>query len=188
MNLMHLLADRNFLIALLAAVSAAAAVFTFGTQFIGRSEMKDRIRRVALEREKMRAEEMARLRGPDGGRTSMRREDTSKNYVRQVVDMFNLQRAFVDENTAEKLAMAGYRGPGHMTTYVFFRFVTPIILFALAFFYLRFVLYPTHPLYLTLAGRSARASSAAICRYCCSRTPPPSASNRSAGPGRTASI
>jgi tight adherence protein C len=38
-----------------------------------------------------------------------------------------------------------------MTTYVFFRFVTPFVLFALAFFYLRFVLYPTHPLYLTLA-------------------------------------
>jgi tight adherence protein C len=83
-DIVKLLTDRNFLIAVLAAVSAAAAVFTFGMQFIGRSEMKERIKRVALEREKMRAEEMSRLRGDRGvERATMRREDNSRTYMRK---------------------------------------------------------------------------------------------------------
>ena len=56
-----LLTSRDFLIAALAAIAVASVVFTLGGQFIVRSDMKDRIKRVALEREKLRAEEMARL-------------------------------------------------------------------------------------------------------------------------------
>ena len=67
MNIVNLLTSRDFLIAVLAAVSAAAVVFTFGSQFFERSNMKDRIKRVALERERMRAEEMARLTLEDFG-------------------------------------------------------------------------------------------------------------------------
>ena len=64
MNLVDTLTEPEFLIAVLAAVSAAAVVFTFGVTFFGGgSKMRQRIKRVALEREKMRAEEMARLRG-----------------------------------------------------------------------------------------------------------------------------
>jgi len=149
-KIVSLLTDRNFLIAVLAAVSAAAVVFTFGTQFLGRSGMKDRIKRVALEREKMRAEEMARLRGTSNGdnaRQTVRREQQTKDYMRRVVDRFSLQKAFVDENTADALARAGFRGQGHLTTYVFMRFVTPFALLIAAFIYLSFVK-PENPLYL----------------------------------------
>ena len=59
-SIVKLLTGRDFLIALLAAVSVAAIVFTLGGQLIVRSDLKDRIKRVALEREKLRAEEMAR--------------------------------------------------------------------------------------------------------------------------------
>ena len=46
---------RDFMIAALAAISAAAVVFTFGFSILGRGgvSMKQRIKRVALEREKM---------------------------------------------------------------------------------------------------------------------------------------
>jgi tight adherence protein C len=151
-DIVKLLTDRNFLIAVLAAVSAAAAVFTFGMQFIGRSEMKERIKRVALEREKMRAEEMSRLRGDRGvERTTMRREDNSRSYMRKIVDRFSLQKAFQDEGTTDALARAGYRGQGPLTTYLFMRFATPIVVFVLSFTYLQFALYKDHPLYLNLA-------------------------------------
>ena len=55
----------------------AAVVFTFGVSFVSTGpNIKARIKRVALERERMRAEEMARLRGTtigDGdGRSTMR--------------------------------------------------------------------------------------------------------------------
>jgi tight adherence protein C len=147
--------DRSFLIAVFAAIAAAAVVFTFGASFVGGSNVKERIKRVALEREKMRAEEMARLRGSlearqgGGGGAATARRAASKDYMKNIVERFSLQKAFADENTANQLAMAGYRGQGPMTTYLFLRFVTPIVLFFLAFGYLTFVVMKESPLYMS---------------------------------------
>lgn len=153
-QIIKLVTSRDFLIAVLAAVSVAAVIFTLGSQFIVRSDMKERIKRVALEREKLRAEEMARLRGQQGdGRGTARREDTSKDYMKRVVERFSLQKAFADEKTVGKLAQAGYRGQGHLTTFLFMRFVTPFItaVLALVYFMLLNPGTPTaRPLYLDL--------------------------------------
>ena len=145
-----LVANRDFLIAVFAAISAAAVVFTVGAQFFDRSRIRDRIRRVALEREKLRAEEMARLRGQGGGdsRTSIRRGAETKDYMRRIVDRFSLQKAFADEGTVEALSRAGFRGQGHLTTYLFLRFVTPIALFVFGFTWFSLSLFPDKPLYL----------------------------------------
>jgi len=146
-----LVSSRDFLIAVLAAVSVAAVVFTLGAQFLVRSDMKERIKRVALEREKLRAEEMARLRGGQDGKSSVRREDLSSDYMKRIVERFSLQKAFADENTIEKLARAGYRGPGHLTSFLFMRFVTPMILALIALGYLIFLAPGGRPLYLNIA-------------------------------------
>jgi tight adherence protein C len=154
-----LVTSRDFLIAVLAAVAVAAVVFTLGAQFIVRSDMKERIRRVALEREKLRGEEMARLRGVGEGRgTTARREEVAKDYMKNIVERFSLQKAFADDKTVDALARAGFRGQGHLTTHLFMRFVTPIILALLAAAY--FVLLnpgtpQPRPLYLSLAYAAA---------------------------------
>ena len=151
-NLVNTLTDRSFLIAVFAAIAAAAVVFTFGASFFRGSNVKDRIKRVALEREKMRAEEMARLRGKgadaEWGASSARRV-ASKDYMKNIVERFSLQKAFADENTVNNLAMAGYRGQGPLTTFLFLRFVTPIALFFLGFGYLAFVMMKDSPLYMS---------------------------------------
>lgn len=151
-RLVQTLTNSDFLIAVFAAISAAAVVFTVGASFFGGgSQMKARIKRVALEREKMRAEEMARLRGSGGSdekqRSSMRRV-AGREYMRNIVDRFSLQKAFADEGTIEALARAGYRGQAPLTTYLFLRFVTPIALFFIAFGYLTFTIFADKPLYL----------------------------------------
>jgi tight adherence protein C len=112
--------------------------------------MKQRIKRVALEREKMRAEEMARLRGSgqqENARGSIRRVG-SREYVTNVVNRFSLQKMFADEKTVDALARAGYRGQGPLNTYVFARFVTPFVTFILAFGYLSLTVFADKPLYL----------------------------------------
>lgn len=152
MNILDLLTQRDSLIAILAAISMAAVVFTFGSGLIVRSEMRDRIKRVALEREKMRAQEMARLRGgnavPEG--RGIRRPTETKTYMKNVVERFDLKKAFQDDATVDKLAMAGFRGQGHLTTFLFMRFVTPLVVFALVAVY-AVVLNPgERPLYLNL--------------------------------------
>jgi tight adherence protein C len=151
MNIIQLLTQRESLIAILAAISMAAVVFTFGSSFIVKSEMRDRIKRVALEREKMRAEEMARLRG--GAVTEgrgIRRNAETKTYMKNVVERFDLKKAFQDDATVDKLAMAGFRGQGHLTTFLFTRFITPLVVFALVAVYLLFISPGDRPLYLNL--------------------------------------
>lgn len=152
MNIVELLTQRDFLIAVLAAVSMAAVVFTFGSSLIVRSEMRDRIKRVALEREKMRAEEMARLRGGNAaveGR-GIRRNAETKTYMKNIVERFDLKKAFQDDATVDKLAMAGYRGQGHLTTFLFMRFVTPLVVFVLVGLYVVVLVPGDRPLYLNL--------------------------------------
>lgn len=153
MFIFELLAKREFLIAVLAAISMAAVVFTFGSSFIVKSEMKDRIKRVALEREKMRAEEMARLRGNGSavveGR-GIRRTGETKSYMKNVVEKLDLKKAFQDDATVDKLAMAGFRGQGHLTTFLFMRLSTPIAIFAIAAFYVLVLSPGDRPLYLNL--------------------------------------
>lgn len=152
MNLFQLLTQREFLISVLAAISAAAVVFTFGSTLIVRSEMRSRIKRVALEREKMRAEEMARLRGSAAASEGrgIRRNAETKTYMKRVVERFDLKKAFQDDATVDKLAMAGYRGQGHLTTFLFMRFVTPLAVFVLAAFYVLVLSPGGRPLYLNL--------------------------------------
>src|SRR5215217_2916685 len=152
MNFLELLTQREFLISVLAAISAAAVVFTFGSSFIVKSEMRDRIKRVALEREKMRAEEMARLRGGTVAMDSrgIRRTGETKSYMKNVVDRFDLKKAFQDDATVDKLAMAGFRGQGHLTTFLFMRFATPLGIFLAAALYLLLLNPGDRPLYLNL--------------------------------------
>ena len=152
MMILELLTQRDFMIAVLAAISMAAVVFTFGSSFIVKSEMKQRIKRVALERDKMRAEEMARLRGgtaPTDNR-SIRRNTETKSYMTNVVQRFDLKKAFQDDATVDKLAMAGFRGQGHLTTYLFMRASTPLAIFGVAAIYLLLMAPGDRPLYLNL--------------------------------------
>lgn len=138
----------NFMIAVLAAISVAAMIFTFGSQFTNKDDVRKRIKRVALEREKLRAEEMARLRAKPAEKVNIRGDANTKGYVKKIVEKFDLQKAFVDENTQFSLQRAGYRGRGHVTTFVFMRFVTPLALFVLVLAYLALGPMRTQPFYL----------------------------------------
>lgn len=147
MDIVALLTNSDFLIAVLAAISAGAIVFTFGAQFTETKDMKQRIKKVAVERERLRVEEISRLRGED---KSARKRAESSDTVKKVVEKFDLKKAFADENTALKLARAGYRGPSAVTTFVFLRFVVPLIMTAIALFYFVFIFNKEGPLYLSI--------------------------------------
>jgi len=90
-NIVELLTQREFMIGVLAAISAAAMVFTFGSSLIVKQDMRQRIKRVAVERDQLRAAEMARLRGGTvtDVRSSVRGTDT-KAYMKRAVDRFDL--------------------------------------------------------------------------------------------------
>lgn len=152
MNFVETLTSPNFLMAAFAAISAGAIVFTFGAQFFDRSDMKQRIRQVALERERLRVAEMARLRGAgkDEKPGALRTDKQARSFVTKTVDRFSLQKAFADDKTKKMLVKAGFRGQGHLTTFVFLRFATPVAMFAGALVYLEVVVPGGRPPFLSL--------------------------------------
>src|SRR5690606_23189060 len=95
------------LIASFSAVAVMATVYTLTMPFFERDRLATRIKAVAVERERIRARERARL-AAEVQRTALRREP--KAYMARLVDRFNLKKALVDEGTVNSLKMAGYRG------------------------------------------------------------------------------
>jgi len=148
MGFVDTLTDPDFLVAVLAAVSAAAIVFTFGMQLTDKKDMDSRIKKVAIERERLRVEEISRLRGED---KNARRKAANSDTVKNIVERFSLKKAFADEDTAFKLAQAGYRSPSAITTLVFLRFVVPLGVTAIALFYFAFIITKDSPLFLSIS-------------------------------------
>src|SRR5450756_2482208 len=80
---------------------------------------------VASERERIRQRERDRLSKTE--KVSLRQ--TPKQLVSRVVEDFNLGKWLAQEAAREKLVMAGYRGQAPYVTFLFFRLVTPIVMF-----------------------------------------------------------
>ncbi|MBZ9761373.1 type II secretion system F family protein [Mesorhizobium sp. CA8] len=143
------LTDPSFLIAMLVGIAVFATVFTLMPAFGGTS-LRSRMKSVALERDKLRAEQRARLASEADRRRKGLREEQSIG-MRNVVDRLDLRRALADENTIQKLKVAGFRGENPLTRFLFFRLVLPFVGFALAAIYL-FVLggLPQQPTFIRL--------------------------------------
>jgi tight adherence protein C len=125
--------DPNVLLATFAAIAVFATVYTITMPFFERDQLAARIKAVALEREALRARERARMAN-EAKRASLRSEP--KAYMRQIVDSLNLRNALADEKTLSKLRMAGYRGQAPLVVFLFARVTLPLIMFAVALFYM----------------------------------------------------
>jgi tight adherence protein C len=132
----ELLADRfhdpRFLVTLFTAIAAMATVLTVAMPFVAGDNLQRRMKIVALERDKIRARERDRL--ARGERVSLRQ--TPKAYMQAIVDQLNLRKWLGEEQMRATLVHAGYRGNAPYITFLFFRMVTPIILFVLAALYM----------------------------------------------------
>lgn len=131
--------SSQFVIALLTMVAVTGTIFTLVMPLFERDRLKSRMKTVALERDKMRAQERARLATEkDSARASLRMKP--KANIQGIVDRLSLQKAFADENTKDKLRMAGYRGPGPFYTYLVARLCVPAVIFVVALLYALLVL------------------------------------------------
>lgn len=145
------LVNSQFMIAALTMVAVTGTLFTLVLPLLERDSLKSRMKSVAIEREKMRARERARVATEKhDARASVRNQP--KQQVKQLVDRFNLRTMFADENTQDKLKMAGYRGTGPLYTFVFARLVMPVCLFLFALFYAFVILPDTLPTVTKLGG------------------------------------
>ena len=115
--------DTRFLAMVFAAVAAIATVITLAMPLLAPDNLNKRLKSVAIEREKIRQRERERL--ARGEKVTLRQ--SPKQYVKRVVDQFNLAKWVGQEEARAKLVQAGYRGHAPYMTYLFFRMVTPLV-------------------------------------------------------------
>ncbi len=125
-----------------AAIAACATVLTLAMPYVFADSLDQRMRSVAIEREKMRQRERERLVQAQQ-KVSLRQ--SPKQYVQAIVDRFNLRKWVGQEEARLKLVQAGYRGQAPYVTYLFFRMVTPAAMFLFAVFYLFVVINLSQP-------------------------------------------
>jgi tight adherence protein C len=101
-----------------------------------------RMRAVALEREKIRQRERERL-AVSSNKASLRK--SSKQYMKTVVDNFNLNKWFGQDQAHTMLMQAGYRGQAPQVTYLFFRMAMPVVMLFASVFYIFVVLNLDYP-------------------------------------------
>src|SRR5438046_7216903 len=89
-----------------AAIAATATVTTLAMPLLARNDLSRRMNAVSVEREKLRQRERERL--ARGDKVQLR--ITPKQYMKRVVDQFNLTKWVGQEQAREKLVQAGYRG------------------------------------------------------------------------------
>src|ERR1039458_10231156 len=123
--------DARFMTMLLAAIAVSATAYTLIMPLFAGDELEKRMKAVASERE--RSGQRGRDRRSATERVSLRQ--APKQLVSRVVEDFNLGKWLAQEAAREKLAMAGYRGQAPYVTFLFFRLVTPVVLFLGAIVY-----------------------------------------------------
>jgi tight adherence protein C len=126
------MADARFLAMMFAAIAAAATVLTLAMPLFAGDNLDKRLKAVAIEREKIRQRERERL--ARGEKIALRR--SPKQYMKTIVERFDLAKWVGQEEARAKLVQAGYRGHAPYVTYLFFRMVTPAVAMIAAVVYL----------------------------------------------------
>ena len=134
--LIEKLHDPKMMASVFAAIAAIATVITLAMPLLARNDLTRRMNAVSVEREKMRQRERERL--ARGDKVQLRQ--TPKQFMKRIVDQFNLNKWVGQEQAREKLIQAGFRGNAPYVTYLFFRLVSPVVAFLVTAFYVFVVL------------------------------------------------
>ncbi len=139
--LIEKLHDPKMMASVFAAIAAIATVITLAMPLLVRNDLNRRMNAVSVEREKLRQRERERL--ARGDKVQLR--VSPKQYMKRMVDQFNLNKWVGQEQARDKLIQAGYRGNAPYVTYLFFRMVSPIAAFLISVFYLFFIIEMDRP-------------------------------------------
>src|SRR6266568_1305261 len=123
--------DPRTLAMVFAAIAAAATVLTLAMPLVATDSLSKRMKAVAIEREKLRQRERERL--ARGEKISLRK--SPKQYMRTIVEQFNLSKWVGQEEARALLVQAGYRGQAPYVTFLFFRLVMPTAMLIVSLFY-----------------------------------------------------
>lgn len=119
------------IVTLLFAFASFAAVLSIAAPLMQTDPLKERMKLVSTERERLRALQKQKS-GPD----ARLRDNRDAGTARRMVDLLRLRKVFEVEPSRELLRQAGLRSERHLVLYLAARVVVPIGLGILAFIYL----------------------------------------------------
>lgn len=131
-DIASIVASPQSLIAIFTAIAVFATIVTVAMPFLQRDELASRMKSAALERDKIRARERAKMVSEKSA--TLRQENSGS--IASLVDKLNLKKAIADEKTFIRLKMAGYRKQSHIYVFLFFRVVLPLVLLFVAAIYI----------------------------------------------------
>jgi tight adherence protein C len=129
---LHSLLEPRNLITILVALSAFATVVTLMIPLLQGDTMQSRMKTLAVERDKLRAQHRQQLQEKESRKL---REKAPKGAAAQIVDALNLRHAFEAETSRIQLRRAGLRSEKHLVTYLAARVIAPVICGILVFIY-----------------------------------------------------
>ncbi len=135
-DILSMLANTEFMIAILAAIAVFATVLTIGLPYLEGDRLASRLNSVANRRKELREKQKAELEQKTSG--SIR--PTPVGYMKETVEQFKLEKLLDAEEARARLARAGFRGQKPLVTFMFFRLIMPFVLLAAALAYFFFVL------------------------------------------------
>ena len=148
-ELLKLLNDPAPLVAALSALAAAGAVLAVAWPYVAPDTLAQRMRGVENERQRMRERERARLAEQKSAKSRLRLGEPSQIY-RAIVERLGLGEKANDGEIAQKLRMAGFRGPSVVITYLAVRVIGALAMFLATLGYLSLVLKLDQPLAVTV--------------------------------------
>jgi tight adherence protein C len=135
----------QFLATMLAAVAAFATVLTLAMPYLQRDRLNQRMKLMAIERDKLRSLRLQALNAKERVANTARLRQNPKSFMQQIVDRFDLRAQFDNEDVRNKLKTAGMRGQAPLVAYIFFRVAVPPIVFLVVLAYLFLVAKLSYP-------------------------------------------
>jgi len=135
-SIVDTLTDPNNILTAFIAVVVFATIVTLTSPALRNSNLEGRLKSVANRREELRRRSRQNIASRGAG-SSLRHQE--KDLYKNVVERLQLSKLLEDPKVVDNLAQAGFRGPGPVTTFYFFRFVMPFVFAAVVAFYLTVV-------------------------------------------------
>lgn len=129
--------EPQFVVMVLTAVAAFATVMILAGPMFANDQLGNRMKYVADERERMKAQRLAELAEEKSRKGNIRHSNQGK--LEQIVKMFNLRKALETEDLALKMKMAGLRGTTPLMTFLVARCALPFVGLGFSWFYIFFV-------------------------------------------------
>lgn len=114
------------LIAIATAIAVFATIITIALPMMTPDKLGNRMKSVALEREKLRAQQRAKSADKSGTRQNAKKKEASQTLT-AVVNKLNLRAALADEATEAMLVHAGFRAQSHIYWFLTLRVLLPIL-------------------------------------------------------------